>query len=287
MAARARKKLRLPLVVVSHSVPLLVLLLLGEVAACAAAASSEQRVRLIIGKDGNNNNANSSLLDAAAVERHCAGTLHRAACASTLAAVPNLAQKPLREVISGVVGRAAAAVRASSSHCSEYLRRGRLRVRDRLALADCVELCGGAVELLGAAAAGLLSSPAGSGTRTAVEESVVAGVQTALSAALTNQYTCLDGFAGPSAAEDGRVRPYVQGRIYHVAHLVSNSLAMLRRLPRRRREEEGYGRGFPAWGTGGCCSRSPWRRRTRWWPGTGAVTSPRWRRRPTTATPAT
>jgi pectinesterase len=202
-------------------------------------------VRLIIGKDGNNNNANSSLLDAAAVERHCAGTLHRAACASTLAAVPNLAQKPLREVISGVVGRAAAAVRASSSHCSAYLRRGRLRVRDRLALADCVELSGGA------AAAGLLSSP-GNGTE---PESVVAGVQTALSAALTNQYTCLDGFAGPSAAEDGRVRPYVQGRIHHAAHLVSNSLALLRRLPRRRRRRdggfEGHRRGFPEWMSAG------------------------------------
>jgi hypothetical protein len=216
MGARARKKLRLPLIV-SHSV-LLLLLLLGEVAACAAAVTnSERRVRLI--------------------------------------------------------GKGA----SSSSHCSSYLRRGRLRARDRLALADCVELSGGA------AAAGLLSSP-GNGTE---PESVVAGVQTALSAALTNQYTCLHGFAGSSASEDGRVRPYVQGRIYHVAHLVSNSLAMLRRLPRRRPEEEGYGRGFPAWRTGGCCSRSPWRRRTRWWPGTGAGTSPRWRRRPTTATPAT
>ena len=63
------------------------------------------------------------------------------------------------------------------------------------------------------------------GNRTAEES--IAGVQTVLSAALTNQYTCLDGFAGPSASVDGRVRPYIQGRIHHVAHLVSNSLAMV------------------------------------------------------------
>uniref|UniRef100_A0ACD5WNQ4 Uncharacterized protein n=1 Tax=Avena sativa TaxID=4498 RepID=A0ACD5WNQ4_AVESA len=73
---------------------------------------------------------------------------------------------------------------------------------------------------------------------------------------MTNQYTCLDGFTAPpgAAADDGRVRPYIQGRIYHVAHLVSNSLALLRRLPQhqhnRREALEGYGavrRGFPAW----------------------------------------
>jgi pectinesterase inhibitor-like protein len=149
--------------------------------------------------------------------RHCAGTLHRDVCASTLASIPNLAQKPLQDVISEVVGRAAAAVRASSSNCSTYMRRPRgLRVRDRLALSDCVELFGGTPRLLGAAAAEL--SAVGN-ARTAGES--VAGVRTALSAALTNQYTCLDGFAGPSASEDGRVRPFVQGRIYHVAHLVS------------------------------------------------------------------
>jgi pectinesterase len=188
---------------------------------------------------------------AAAVERHCAGTLHRDVCASTLATVPNLARKPLREVISAVVARAAAAVRASSSNCSSYLRRprGLLRVRDRLALSDCLELFGRTLGQLGTAADELSSSSA----RTAEES--VAGVQTVLSAALTNQYTCLEGFSGPSASEeDGRVRPYVQGRIYHVAHLVSNSLAMVRRLPqrrgRRREALEGYGRvrrGFPSW----------------------------------------
>ncbi|CAN6212705.1 unnamed protein product [Urochloa humidicola] len=188
---------------------------------------------------------------AAAVERHCAGTLHRDVCASTLATIPDLARKPAREVISEVVARAAAAVRASSSNCSSYLRRprGPLRVRDRAALSDCLELFGRTLGQLATAADALSSAEE--------EDSVVvAGVQTVLSAALTNQYTCLEGLAGPSAEEeDGRVRPYIQGRIYHVAHLVSNSLAMLRRLPQRRRrglqqQLEGFGRvrrGFPSW----------------------------------------
>jgi pectinesterase len=193
---------------------------------------------------------------AAAVDRHCAGMLHREVCVSTLASIPGLARKPLGEVISEVVVRAASAVRAAASNSTSYLSRPqRLRTRDRLALSDCLELFGHTLDQLGTAAAELSAS-----NRTAEES--VAGVQTVLSAAMTNQYTCLDGFAGPSGAvEDGRVRPYIQGRIYHVAHLVSNSLAMLRRLPqhqpRRQRGREAfeeYGpvrRGFPSWVSGG------------------------------------
>ncbi|KAL5197320.1 hypothetical protein ABZP36_000832 [Zizania latifolia] len=210
-----------------------------------AVADDGHRARLLLDSDADAEHA-------AAVDRHCAGTLHRDVCVSTLATIPNLAQKPLRDVISDVVGRAASAVRASSANCTSYLRRSqRLRMRDRLALSDCLELFGHTLDQLGTAADEL---SAGNHT----SEDSIAGVQTVLSAAMTNQYTCLDGFAGPSASEDGRVRPYIQGRIYHVAHLVSNSLAMLRRLPQRRRGRglraedalEGYGRvrhGFPSW----------------------------------------
>jgi pectinesterase len=261
-AARAKKKLPVTAATfVSHSVLLLLLLVLNDCEKASAAPDNGHREQRVLAEDGNNNASSTNLLDAAAVARHCAGTLHHDVCTSTLASIPNLAQKPLRDVISEVLGRAAAAVRASSSNCSSYMRRPRgLRVRDRLALSDCVELFGGTLRLLGAAAAEL---SAACDSRTAEES--VAGVRTALSAALTNQYTCLDGFAGPSASEDGRVRPFVQGRIYHVAHLVSNSLAMLRRLPSQRRHRglreeekeavlEGYGRvrrGFPAWVSAG------------------------------------
>nr|CAB3455315.1 unnamed protein product [Digitaria exilis] len=227
----------------------------GVVAVSASVAEERHREERVLLDGDNNKDSNADAAEhAAAVERHCAGTLHRDVCASTLATIPNLAQKPLRDVISDVVARAAAAVRASSSNCSSYLGRPHghgLRLRDRLALSDCVELFARTLAQLGTAADELSA-----GNRTAEES--IAGVQTVLSAALTNQYTCLDGFVGPSSSEDGRVRPYIQGRIYHVAHLVSNSLAMVRRLPQRRRRRrllEGYGRvrrdGFPSWVSAG------------------------------------
>ncbi|CAN6200261.1 unnamed protein product [Urochloa humidicola] len=229
----------------------------GGIAVPKPTDGERHRVLLAFNNQDGNAAAYEGEEQVAAVERYCAGTLHRDVCVSTLSTIPNVARKPARDVISEVVARAAAAVRASSSNCSSYLRRpGGLRVRDRVALSDCLELFGRTLGQLATAADELQNR-----TAAVEEESVVAGVQTVLSAALTNQYTCLEGFAGPSASEDGRVRPYIQGRIYHVAHLVSNSLAMLRRLPQRRRRRgrgrevmEGYGRlrrGFPSWVSAG------------------------------------
>ncbi|KAF8753623.1 hypothetical protein HU200_011592 [Digitaria exilis] len=147
--------------------------------------------RVITNKDCNN-----AAEHAAAVEGQCAGTLHRDVCASTLATIPNIAQKPLRDVISEVVARAAAAVRASSSNCSSYLlsrpHGHGLRLRDRLALSDCLDLFGRTLAHLDTAADELSSAK----NRTAEES--IAGVQTVL-AALTNQrkrritYTMGDG----------------------------------------------------------------------------------------------
>lgn len=47
-------------------------------------------------------------------------------------------------------------------------------------------------------------------------------VQTWVSAALTDEDTCTDGFAG-----DGKMKKVVRGRIVNVAHLTSNALALI------------------------------------------------------------
>ncbi|KAG8079336.1 hypothetical protein GUJ93_ZPchr0007g5635 [Zizania palustris] len=248
---RPTKQRLLPLAATFLSLLLLLSFVFAQKALAVVAVPDDGHRARVLRDDGDNN---ADAEHAAAVERHCAGMLHRDVCVSTLVTIPNLAQKPLREVISDVVGSAASAVRASSANCTSYLQRSqRLRMRDYLALSDCLELFGHTLDQLSSAAAELSA-----GNHTA--EDSITGVQTVLSAAMTNQYTCIDGFAGPSASEDGRVRPYIQGRIYHVAHLVSNSLAMLRRLPQRSRGRgrglraehalEGYGRvrrGFPSW----------------------------------------
>lgn len=50
---------------------------------------------------------------------------------------------------------------------------------------------------------------------------------TFLSAALTNQYTCLDGFA---VGSNRTVRRFIQDGLYNISHHVSNSLVMLKKI---------------------------------------------------------
>ncbi|XP_073113852.1 pectinesterase [Elaeis guineensis] len=177
-----------------------------------------------------------------AAARHCDGTLYPDLCVSTLADIPNLTSKSLPDVIAAVVNRTANDVRFSASNCSSYLRRrGYMDSRQRLALNDCLELLDQTLDDLRTAAADLTCGNA----------SVhVSDIQTVLSAAMTNQYTCLDGFA---YVNGGGVRPSIEGRLNHVSHLVSNSLAMVKKIRRRwrgREAFEGYGEvagGFPTW----------------------------------------
>lgn len=53
-------------------------------------------------------------------------------------------------------------------------------------------------------------------------------IQTWVSAALTNEDTCTDGFAGK--AMNGKVKTVVRGKILKVAHMTSNALALINSL---------------------------------------------------------
>ncbi|KAG6483985.1 pectinesterase-like [Zingiber officinale] len=176
-----------------------------------------------------------------AAGQYCEGTLYPDLCVSTVSSVPGLHGKSLPEVICHTVNSTAGAVRNAAWNITNYLRRrgGYLEARQRLALADCLELFAQTLDELEAASGGLAGGDPGDR---------VDDVETVLSAAITNQYTCLDGFA--YVGRGGGYRPAIERRLLHVSRLVSNSLAMVKRIRRRRRRvtlEAVDARGFPAW----------------------------------------
>ncbi|THU67317.1 hypothetical protein C4D60_Mb05t23370 [Musa balbisiana] len=181
-----------------------------------------------------------SHLHAAAAADHCDGTLYPELCVSTLSVLPDLHSKSLPEVICATINATEAAVRSSAKNCTNYLnRRGyNLDGRQRLAIDDCLDLFSQTLDELRAASAGLTS-----GASAHVDD-----VQTVLSAAITNQYTCLDGFS--YVGKGGGYGSVIKRRLYHVSHLVSNSLAMVKKIQRRREPPDGNGKvadGFPDW----------------------------------------
>uniref|UniRef100_A0A0E0JHQ0 Pectinesterase n=1 Tax=Oryza punctata TaxID=4537 RepID=A0A0E0JHQ0_ORYPU len=166
-----------------------------------------------------------------AAAAHCEGTLYPELCLSTLADIPDLHTKSLPDVICGTVNRTKDAVAATSYNCSHYINNKYLTARDRLAISDCMELLDTTMDELQATTSDLESPVVagnnGSASMTA-KRVTMDHVMTELSAAMTNQYTCLDGF---DYKDGDRVRHYMESSIHHVSRMVSNSLAMAKKLP--------------------------------------------------------
>ncbi|GJN05427.1 hypothetical protein PR202_ga23052 [Eleusine coracana subsp. coracana] len=164
----------------------------------------------------------------AAAAAHCGGTLYTELCLSTLADIPDLHKKPLPEVIATTVNRTETIVAATQANCSSYLHRKSLTSIGRLAMADCMELLSTTMDELDATISDLHSSSAGSSASQAVKHLTADHVMTVLSAAMTNQDTCLDGLAYDNG---GQARRYMEPTLHHVSRMVSNSLAMAKKLP--------------------------------------------------------
>lgn len=195
----------------------------------------------------------------AAAAAHCEGTLYPELCLSTLATVPDLHKKPLPDVICATVNRTEVEVADMASNCSSFLQQGKsLPPRDRVAIADCIELLGTTMDELQATTSDL-QQPSNGAT-------VVDHVMTVLSGAITNQHTCLSGFTYHGPRNGGQVslaRPYMEPGIRHISRMVSNTLAMAKKMRstkpnspspsvqvQRRQPFTGYGqmvKGFPRW----------------------------------------
>jgi pectinesterase len=152
----------------------------------------------------------------------CQGTLYPNLCVSTLSSIPDIGSKSLSQIISATVNHTVYEVKASSSNCTGI--RGRLKKLDPLqkrALDDCVELFDDTIAQLKTILSDL--SP----KKLALVSKHYHDCQTLLSAAMTNQYTCLDGFA----YSKGNVREKIKNRLYKISQHVSNSLVMLKKIP--------------------------------------------------------
>ncbi|TKY52502.1 pectinesterase/pectinesterase inhibitor 40 [Spatholobus suberectus] len=175
----------------------------------------------------------------------CQGTLYPDLCVSTLATFPDLATKSVPQVISSVVNHTMYEVRSSSYNCSGLKKKLRnLNPLDQRALDDCLKLFDDTTVELRTTIDDLSKSTIGSKRHH--------DLQTLLSGAMTNLYTCLDGFA----YSKGKVRDRIEEKLLEISHHVSNSLAMLKKVPGVKKTTSKsevfpeYGKmkkGFPSW----------------------------------------
>ncbi|XP_071724518.1 pectinesterase-like [Rutidosis leptorrhynchoides] len=175
----------------------------------------------------------------------CEGTLYPDLCVSTLSTVPDLHTKSLPMLIVATVNQTLDEVRASELNCSRIQKKFKhLDIREQRALQDCIELLDDTISDLKITISDLSKSST---------SKYYNDLQTWFSAAMTNQYTCLDGFA----YSNGKVRRMIKKRLYRISRHVSNSLAMLKKVKKKnsssgRKLAEEYGvdvaeDGYPSW----------------------------------------
>ncbi|KMZ60851.1 pectin methylesterase, family CE8 [Zostera marina] len=164
----------------------------------------------------------------------CDGTLYPDLCVSTVVAIPNVESMTLSEVISHTISQTADKVGYSTSDCASFLRNEyfSLNHEQRLCITDCLELLQITVEELQDA---IISST-----------DHIHDLQNFLTAAITNQYTCLDGFA---MAFNGSVPDWLNVGLTNISQLVSNSLAMTNKVPQKDKTVlQDFSEGsFPSW----------------------------------------
>ncbi|KAI3773168.1 hypothetical protein L6452_04371 [Arctium lappa] len=177
----------------------------------------------------------------------CEGALYHDLCVSTLTRIlPDLTSTSLPEIISATVKSTITDVRSTDFNVTAIRRKlPHLTVYEIRALEDCHTLFLETVSELKSAVTDLSESPA----------KKYDDLRTMLSAAMTNQATCLDGFEGTKSQV--KISRHFRKALRGISRQVSNSLALLKKLNEttsyKKSDSEvlpGYGGmygGYPRW----------------------------------------
>ncbi|KHN42712.1 21 kDa protein [Glycine soja] len=153
------------------------------------------------------------------VKSSCRATRYPVLCVKSLLAYASVIRRSDRQLATTALSVSISRSRSSAWLVKKMLKARGMKPREYRAVQDCVENIGDSVDRLRHTQRG--------------EEFVwhMSNVLTWLSAALTDDSTCLDGFAG--SAMNGNVKALIKDRIVHVAQVTSNALALVNRFASR------------------------------------------------------
>lgn len=163
------------------------------------------------------------------IKANCGATRYPALCVQSLSVYAKDIQKSPRQLAHAALAVSLAHARSATAFVAKLSGAKGVRPRDHAALMDCVENMGDSVDRLGRSIRemGRVSRSGRGGF-----EWHMSNVETWVSAALTDESTCVDGFAGP--AMSAYLRATVKRRIVNVAMVTSNALALVNRFAQRQ-----------------------------------------------------
>ncbi|CAL9094752.1 unnamed protein product [Musa textilis] len=156
------------------------------------------------------------------IRASCAATMYPALCFSSLSSYASTIGTSPVQLADVALSVSLAGSRSASAALSRSVAGRGMAPRVAAAVKDCLETMGDSVDELRESLAAM-GHVAG---RNAAYQ--INSIQTWVSAALTDEDTCVDGFA--SGAMDGDIKNMVRSHVVYVAQLSSNALALVNGL---------------------------------------------------------
>ncbi|XP_052183622.1 pectinesterase-like [Diospyros lotus] len=190
----------------------------------------------------------------AIIKSSCSSTFYPDLCFSAIASLPEVSKKvrSKKDVIVASLNLTTTAVEHNYFTVKKLLKRKGLSEREKTALHDCLDMIDETLDELHKAEDDLNEYPNKKSLSQHADD-----LKTLMSAAITNQESCLDGF---SHDEDKKIREVLLAGEKHVEKMCSNALAMIKnmtdtdianeaKLTGRMLKEEtlASGDGWPAW----------------------------------------
>lgn len=157
------------------------------------------------------------------IRNSCSSTTYPRLCYSSLAKHADFIQTDRVLLTETALNVTLASAKSTSAMISTLAKGQGLKPREIAAMKDCVEVLSDSLDELRRSINEL------GHLRTSNFELTMSDVQTWVSAALTDESTCTDGFQEISST-DGNVKTIVRGRIVQVSQLTSNALALINKL---------------------------------------------------------
>ncbi|KAB5525354.1 hypothetical protein DKX38_023103 [Salix brachista] len=153
------------------------------------------------------------------IRTSCSTTTYPKLCYNSLSSHSSTIQKSPKLLVNAALHVTLSSAKSTSTKMSSLSHSHGLKPREVSAMKDCVELLRDAVEEI-RKSIDELSHDKQSNFRLMIND-----VQTWVSAAMTDESTCTDGFE--ENGMNGSLKTAVNGRIVHIAQMTSNALALI------------------------------------------------------------
>ncbi|KAK2664795.1 hypothetical protein Ddye_003369 [Dipteronia dyeriana] len=182
----------------------------------------------------------AGIADSATVTRHskptdfiktsCKATRYPALCVECLSGYSRAIRQSDHQLAITALSVSLNRAKSAAAFVGKLTKVKGIKRREYQAVKDCIETMGDSVDRLGQSVRELGQL----GRRSVGQDFIwhMSNVQTWVSAALTDQTTCLDGFAGRYM--NGNVKNAIRRRVTHVSQVTSNALALVNRFAAKK-----------------------------------------------------